>query len=73
LKQKLWKEFPSTKEWKNYEIINTNIIYYREAQGFAATPLFLIFKITKRREALIRERQLKSFRGREFIKEFIPI
>jgi len=29
-------------------------------------------KVESRREALLREKQLKGFRGREFIKSFIP-
>ncbi|OGY24640.1 MAG: hypothetical protein A2Y57_00775 [Candidatus Woykebacteria bacterium RBG_13_40_7b] len=29
-------------------------------------------KVATRHEALIRERQLKSFRGREFVRQFIP-
>lgn len=34
----------------------------------------LIYKesVTTRSEALIREKQLKSFRGREYIRNFIP-
>ncbi len=34
----------------------------------------LIYKeeVVDRRSALIRERQLKSYRGREFIKKYIP-
>lgn len=30
-------------------------------------------KLPTRREALIREKQLKSYRGREFIKSLIPL
>ncbi len=35
----------------------------------------LIYKETalNRKEALLREKQLKSYRGREFIKTFIPV
>jgi len=29
-------------------------------------------EVASRQEALIREKQLKSFRGREFVKNFIP-
>jgi len=29
-------------------------------------------KVNTRKEALVRERQLKSYRGREFVKKFIP-
>lgn len=29
-------------------------------------------EVATRQEALIREKQLKSFRGREFVKKFIP-
>ncbi|MBI4039516.1 hypothetical protein HY388_01685 [Candidatus Daviesbacteria bacterium] len=34
----------------------------------------LIYKeqVEDRKEALLREKQLKSYRGREFIKKFIP-
>lgn len=34
----------------------------------------LIYKeeLNSRREALLREKQLKSFRGREFLKKYIP-
>ena len=34
----------------------------------------LIYKeaLNSRKEAIIRERELKSFRGREFIKKYIP-
>lgn len=35
----------------------------------------LIYKehVKTREEALIREKQLKSYRGREFVKKFIPL
>lgn len=29
-------------------------------------------KVPSRKDALIREKQLKSFRGREFVKQYIP-
>ena len=34
--------------------------------------LFYCEKVATRSEALKRERQLKSFRGREFIKKYVP-
>lgn len=30
-------------------------------------------KVISRKEALVREKQLKSYRGREFIKTYIPL
>lgn len=30
-------------------------------------------QVESRRDALVRERQLKSFKGRQFIKKFIPV
>lgn len=50
---------------------NQNHTYTRKIDG----SWILVYKefLSNRKEALVREKQLKSYRGRQFIKQYIPL
>ena len=62
-----------TKDLDNRVILHNNKTFKGYTSRFDGT-WDLIYKeqVESRSKALIREKQLKSFKGREFIKTFIP-
>lgn len=57
---------------KRLSLHNAKILGGYTARFDGRWELIYSEKVPTRRDALIREKQLKSYRGRQFIKEYIP-